>query len=71
MHSKEKSGGNSAPSASGSNADLERWRKRIIAVIEKIKSQRQRVNLERLTQNIRIAHSISPQDFLLKLEAQV
>ncbi|KAK8722069.1 hypothetical protein OTU49_012463, partial [Cherax quadricarinatus] len=70
-------GGGSSASAGGSNSSTaptvtsEEWLQRLLAAITKIKSQKQRPNLERITQTMRQLFTVPPDLVVTNLQAQV
>lgn len=49
----------------------EEWLQRLLTAIAKIKSQKQRPNLERITQTMRQLYTVSPDLVVTNLQAQV
>lgn len=66
-------GGGGGGSGSGSSCLLssEEWLHRLLAAISKIKSQKQRPNLERITQTMRQLYTVPPDLVVANLQAQV
>lgn len=66
-------GGVSAGSSSSSTTTVssEEWLQRLLTSIAKIKSQKQRPNLERITQTMRQLFTVPPDLVVTNLQAQV
>ena len=66
-------GGSSGGGGDGSSCLLssEQWLHRLLAAISKIKSQKQRPNLERITQTMRQLYTVPPDLVVANLQAQV
>lgn len=76
MGPKEKDRGSGAGTTSSEHLSpvsesFEKWHRWLIAAITKIKNQKQRPNLERITQTVRQQHSVSPEEVLTNLQVQV